>query len=320
MDGEGDGSWVLVAPRRARQALEPLVERHAARRRVVVHERDDVPTAEEWPSLVPSGARGLLLVGDRRRSPTTALPGLVVPDATGRPVPAGWVPAGRDLSRFVAAANHVHTRTAPSPVAVLGQRTARYQRLCGRLVHHLGDTDSVRWGGERVTREDLVAGLSSGLGMAVYLGHGRPSGWAAYRGLRAHHLAPVAEEPVGCLMSVTCWTASRWQVGTSFAERVVLAGVAASSLGAVRPVLHLDSTRVVVALAHALREGPPDVAGLLRRVFAGGGTVGAADAAAYRLCGDPLALLAGADHASERAHAVFAPEPDFRPAPAVVAS
>ena len=307
------GAWVLVTPAWARELLEPLVAQHATRGDVVVHVREVVPAPGSWPSLVPPRSRGVLVVGNRRRSPTTVLPGLFVPDAAGRQVPAGWVPDTGDLARFVAAAVSVQQRTAAAPVAVLGQRSERYQRLCRRFVHHLRDVESVRWGGERLTREDLVDGLSSGLGTAVYLGHGRPAGWAAYRGLRAHHLTPVATAPLGCLLSVTCWTASRWRVGTSFAEQAVVTGAAASSLGAIRPVLHLDSTRVVVALARALRSEPHDVADLLSQTFlaAGGRTP---ESQAFRLCGDPAALLAGADDAAAAARAVFAPAPDYRPA------
>ena len=312
MSTPGDGAWVLVAPARARSTLEPLVAQHATRGGVVVHVQEHVPEPGSWPSLVPGGARAVLVVGNRRRSPTTVLPGLFVRDGTGRQVPAGWVPDTGDLSRFVAASVAVQRRTAAAPVAVLGQRSERYQRLCQRLVHHLHEVESVRWGGERLTREDLVDGLSSGLGTVVYLGHGRPAGWAAYRGLRAHHLTPVAAAPVGCLMSVTCWTASRWRVGTSFAEQVVLSGAAAASLGAVRPVLHLDSTRVVVAMARALRTEPRDVAGLLSRTFLAGEQL-TPESTAFRLCGDPAALLAGADDAASRARAVFAPAPDYRP-------
>ena len=213
--------------------------------------------------------------------------------ADGSWVPVGWLPAARDLSAFVAAAAAVAGRRDRSPVAVLGQRSPRYQKLSERLVHHLGELPSVRWGAERVTREDLVAGLGLGLGTAVYLGHGRPTGWAAYRGLRAAHLS--LSSPLGALLSLTCWTASRRGVGTSFSEQVVLQGTAAAAVGAIRPVLHLDNTRIVVALAAALLQGPaPDVGSLLRAMLLTDGAP-TVEAASYRLVGDPLASLSGAD-------------------------
>ncbi|HZJ05085.1 MAG TPA: C25 family cysteine peptidase [Nocardioidaceae bacterium] len=313
MPGTYDGAWVLVTPARFRAELDALVLEHARRREVVVHEREEVPGAADWPSLVPADTRGVLVVGNRRRSPATVLPGLFVPDREGRPVAAGWVPATPALPVFAAAAAAVQRREAVAPVAVLGQRSARYQRLSSRLVHHLGDVEAVRWGAERITREDVVTALASGLGTAVYLGHGRPSGWAAYRGLRAGHLSSLAAEPVGCLLSLTCWTASRWRVGTSFAEQVVLLGAAAASMGAVRPVLHLDTTRVVLGLAAALHQRAPDVATLLSSTFLDLEGLPTAEAGLFRLCGDPLAPTASEEHAAERARAVFAPAPDVRP-------
>lgn len=314
------GPWVVVAPRSTRSALRPLTSAHQRTRDVVVRHPKSLPAYDEWQRLVPSGASGVLLLGDRRRSPTTALPGLFVPDADGRPVPAGWVPAVADLSHFVATAVAVLDRSEAAPIAVLGQRSQRYQRLSDRLVHHLGASEALRWGAERITREDVVAGLGSGLGAAVYLGHGRPSGWAAYRGMRAVHLSSLAAQPLGALVSVTCWTASRWRVGTSFAEEVVLSGAAAASVGAVRPVLHLDTTRIVVGLAHGWRTGADDIAGLLSSAFLDSAGLPTPEASQFRLCGDPLARVSGVTGASMRARAVFAPAPSWSPKTAGVAS
>jgi len=314
------GCWVLVAPRDETAVLRPLVRAHEQAREVVVRSSAVVPSHDDWRRLVPAGAAGVLVVGDRRRSPTTVLPGPFVLAEDGYVVPAGWVPATGDLSRWVASAVAVQGRRAVSPVAVLGQRSPRYQRLSARFVHHLHEVESLRWGAERLTREDLVAALSSGLGAAVYLGHGRPSGWAAYRGLRAQHLAPLADRPLGALLSVTCWTASRHRVGTSFAEQVVLSGAAAASAGAIRPVQHLDTMRIVVALARGWRAGAGNVAGLLSAAFLdpiGRPTV---EAASFRLCGDPLAKVTAAEDCVARARAVFAPAPDWSATEADVAS
>jgi hypothetical protein len=310
---DASGAWVLVAPPDVTRDLRALVTSHAAVRPVVVHERTSLPSYGEWPALVPRGAAGVLVAADRRHSPRSALPGVFVTDAAGCAVPAGWLPAGRaGVGRFATAAAAVQAREAPGPLAVLGQRSARYQRLAERMVHHLGTTPSVRWGSERLTREDLCDALTAGLGAAVYLGHGRPSGWAGYRGLRAAHLDALSAHPLGCLLSVTCWTASRWRVGASFAEQAVLQGSAAAAVGAVRPVDHLASTRVVVALASAFRSGPQDVATLLRETLLERG-LPRPEAADLRLVGDPLARLTSEAGAARRAAAVFAPPPDLRP-------
>lgn len=308
------GRWILVGDEAGRQALAPLARRHARTREVHVS-RAALPTDERgWRRLLGSGAGALVVVGPYRRSPRHVLPGPLLVDRDGRAVPAGWVPGVRDLEGFVRAAVLVSARRDRSgPVAMLGQRTPRYQHLAARMERYLAAVPRVRWGAERVTREDLLAGLASGLGVAVYLGHGRPSGWAAYRGLRAADLEPLAQAPLGSLLSVTCWTASRRGVGISFAERVVLAGAAASSLGAVRPVLHLDSTRVVVSLAEALARQPRDVGTLLQRTFVDGSGALLPESSAYRLCGDPAAMLWSADGAAAAADAVFAPPPHFVP-------
>ena len=313
MRTDDHGCWVLVAPRSRLPQLDPLVELRSASRPVRVIARDDPPVADEWARLVPGGAAGVLLVGDRRRSPGRVTERPFVRAADGGWVPVGWLPAARDLSAYVGAAAAVSGRRDRSPVAVLGQRSPRYQKLSERLVHHLGDLPSLRWGAERMTREDLVAGLGLGLGVAVYLGHGRPSGWAAYRGMRAAHLSGLSS-PLGALLSLTCWTASRRGVGTSFSEQVVLQGTATAAVGAIRPVLHLDNTRIVVALAAALRGPAPDVATLLRAMLLAGGAP-TAEASSYRLIGDPLASLSGAENVLSRAGAVFAPAPDQLPTP-----
>ena len=307
-----DGCWVLVAPRARLPELDRLVELRAAEREVRVVTRDVPPAPDEWARLVPAGAAGVLVVGDRRRSPGTVTGTPFVPTAGGGRATVGWLPGARDLASYVEAVVAVAGRLDPSPVAVLGQRSPRYQRLGARLAHHLGEVPHVSWGAERLTREDLVAGLGVGLGPAVYLGHGRPSGWAAYRGLRAAHLLP--EQPVGALLSLTCWTASRRGVGTSFCEQVVLQGSAAAAVGAVRPVLHLDNARMVVALAAALRAGAPHVGALLRSMLLVHGEP-TPEASAYRLVGDPLATLAGSAGALDRALAVFAPAPTLEAVP-----
>ena len=86
----------------------------------------------------------------------------------------------------------------------------------------------------------------------------------------------------------------------------MLQGAAAAAVGAIRPVLHLDNTRIVVALAAALRGPAPDVGSLLRAMLLADGAP-TAEAASYRLVGDPLASLSGADDVLARAGAVFAP-------------
>lgn len=308
------------------ETLRPWLEAHAALRGV------DVVRA--LPDRIPAGVEAVVRVGDQRLSPARALRGPVLPTSDVRGwVPAGWVPADEGLPAFVAAAASAVRRADEAPVAILGQRSQRYARLAERLESNLKPDQTVRWTAERITREDLLAALGCGLGLAVYLGHGRPNGWAAYRGLRSTHLLEPEHRgsgrPLGALVSVTCWTASRWRTRRSFTEQAVGSGRAAAAVGSIRPVEHLASTRLVLALAGALQSNPPTTIGaLMVRIAlpvvpmrphltppAGGQArlVPRPEAGTLRLVGDPCAPLAAAAGAAAHARSVFAPALDHVP-------
>lgn len=303
-------TWVLAAPRAALAPLRALVREHERSREVRVVDPGPLEVLRE----AADGAAGLLLVGDRRRGPRTALPGPFVEDACGRLVPVGWLPdLGAELELFARAAARVQRRSGPAgPIAVLGQREPRYLQLAGRMEANLRGRGAppfqlLRWTSERITRDDVVRGLRLGIGAGVYFGHGRPSGWAGYHGLRAVHIVEAAGEPLGALLSVTCLTASRHRVSLSFSEAVVAGGAAAAAVGAVAHVAHLDSMRWMLGLAEALRSGesrlgpallaaaPPDPR--LQRP--------------YRIVGDPLARLVGTAEGERRAARVFAPPAEY---------
>jgi hypothetical protein len=303
-------TWVLAAPRAALGPLRALVREHERSQEVRVVE----PGPGEALREAADGADGLLLVGDRRRGPRTALPGPFLEDPAGRLVPAGWLPdLGDGLEVFARAAARVQRRSGPlGPVAVLGQREPRFLQLAGRMEANLSGRDApplqlLRWTSERITRDDVVRGLRLGIGAGVYFGHGRPSGWAGYHGLRAWHLVEAPGEPLGALLSVTCLTANRHRVSLSFTEAVVAGGAAAAAVGAVAHVAHIDNMRWMLGLADALRAGearlgpallaaaPPD-----RRLQT-----------PYRIVGDPLARLVGTARGAQRAARVFAPAPEL---------
>jgi len=298
---------VLVAPPGAAVQLRRLVRAHERERPVrVLGPREPSALAE---ALV--GASGVLVVGDRRRAPRGALPGPVLHDAEGRPVPAGWLPDVRPLlGGFAAAAARVLRRgvAQPGPLALLSQWQPRYLRLAARMDARLATAGGppfplLRWTSERITRDDLASGLRSGLGLAIYFGHGRPSGWAGYHGLRAHHLVGQPGEPLGAMLSVTCLTASRWRVGLSFSEAVTLGGAAAGAVGAVAEVGHLTSMRWMLGLADALCEGETRLGPALVRAL----PPDPAAAHPYRILGDPLAPLIGTPLGADRAARVPAP-------------
>ena len=310
------GTWVLAAPRERIRTLRPLISAHERQRPVKVVELPGgtLPESTFWPDAL-AGADGLLIIGDRRRSPRTVLPGPFLADAAGRLVPAGWLPnSGNEaLTRYARVAARVLRRTVEHPraLALLGQRQDRFVHLVERMVANLcrnnpSPVATYRWTADRITRDDLSRALRCGLGAAVYFGHGRPSGWAGYHGLRAHHLAGQRGEPLSALLSVTCWTASRWGVGLSFSELAVLEGVAAAAFGAVAPTAHVQNTRWMLGLVRALREGNVRLGHVLLRAAP-------ADEyqwSPYRILGDPLAPLVGVPDATERAERVWAPAPD----------
>ncbi|HET9441757.1 MAG TPA: C25 family cysteine peptidase, partial [Acidimicrobiales bacterium] len=300
----------VVAAAPALAALGPLLDAYRAGGAVV----DGVdPGAGGVPApealLETAGAAdAVVLVVPRARSPRTVVPGPTLPGAGGGRVPVGVVadvgPEG--LSRFATAAAAVHRRphaaAAPSAsVAVLAQRDPRYLDLAERILRLLGEsapaTPRFTWTGAELIRDDLVAGLGTGLGLAVYVGHGRPIGWVGYRGTRAHHLGDL-DHPVGAVLSLACSTASRRRTGLSFAEALPLQGSAAACLGAVGPTRHIDNARWALRLVQGVAAGCRSV-GELVALAEPESTIGRA----YRILGDPLAPLAdepGAAGAAER--------------------
>jgi hypothetical protein len=298
------GAWLLLAPAGAARELRPLVRAHERERPVRVLDGELVPELID-------GAAGVLVVGDRRRSPRNAVPGAVLTDSGGRPVPVGWLPDVRgQLARFAVAAARVLRRSEQpaGPLAVLGQWEERFLRLADRMEARLAPFPVLRWTAERLTQTDLVRGLRAGLGVGVYLGHGRSVGWAGYHGLRARHLIDEPGEPMGALLSVTCLTASRWRTGLSFSEAVVLGGAAAGAVGAVAEVRHTDNMRWMLGAAEALHDGEHQLGPLLARALPGDRRT----LAAYRIIGDPLAPLAGTAAGARRAARIWAPAPEER--------
>ena len=296
----------VVASSRALDALEPLCRAYARVGAVALVEAD-LPDEAELRSLAGE-ADAILVAGDRRRSPRTALRGPVVASPDGRRVPVGWVPdvGWREVRRFAAAAASVHARRGEPvrvrTVAVLAQRSRRYRDLSERIERLLTESGGVasplRWTADVLVRADLAHGLGYGLSAAVYVGHGRPVGWVAYRGTRAHHLAG-AQEPTAAVLSLTCLTASRRRVGTSFAEGIVLAGGAASAFGAVCSTDHRWNARWALRVAGGLAAGYDSLGELVAGAEAHDPGV-----AAYRIVGDPVAPLLDHPDATARAEAL----------------
>lgn len=203
------------------------------------------------------------------------------------------------LRRFARAAASVHSRPGGRPsIALLAQRSPRYRDLAGRVRRVLAERTAATpvswWTADEVVRDDLVTGLGLGLGVALYVGHGRPVGWVGYRGTRAHHF-PVPAAPVGAILSLACLTASRRRTWLSFSEALVMRGCAAATLAAVGKTLHLDNVRWALRIARALGDGAATIGELV--VLA---EPPSADRS-YRILGDPLAPLRDAPGARQAA-------------------
>lgn len=339
------GTWVVAGSPRALVELAPLI---AARRALgpVLEWAGDVAELLASPDVyLPRDTAGLLVVGDRRRSPGRMLPGLFVGLADGWRVPVGWLPEVVDsggprgrggpggqfaestastrstgstqpapaLATYArAAATILERSTSDRTFVVLGQWEDRFLRVglrTARWLERHGHADTrVLWTADRIARSDMVSGLRLGPAVAVYFGHGRPRGWAGYHGVRREHFDGPWSEPVGALVALCCENASRLRTGLSFAEQLVLAGVCGGMMAAVSRTRHEDNRRWGPELCEAFTERQP--ATLAELVEATRVPEPLKHTTVYRFIGDPLIPLAGAEGAAVRARQVFAPAPD----------
>lgn len=305
---------LLCATRKAATALSELVE---AWRSAAVHvELEHFTGATPDVATLVAGHDTLnaaLLVSSARRAPGTVLPAPFARRRGGARVPIAWLPF-RDtasLQRFAATAARVQRRAGNRrALALLGQWLPNYLRVADRM-HHLardGGVRAFRWTGDAITRESMIDALGCGLGLGLYVGHGRSMGWVGYHGVRAHHFHDQelgasrrsAREPMGAILSLCCRTASRKRVGMSYAESLPLLGVAAASFGAVGDTLHSDNTRWAVGVCSALAAGASTVGDLLVRAAPASPTA----LQSYRLIGDPLAPLGSDERSLRRAQRV----------------
>jgi len=296
----------VVASSVALAALEPLLKAYRQRFTLqIIETQGEVPERPVLRQLV-SQADALLLVGTRRRSPRTVLPGPVLESHDGRWVPVGWLPevGTASLRKFAEAAAQVHQRAAePSPqvMAVLSQWNPKYlnlaHRIEGLLDEHRENSAVLRWSADQLIRDNLVQGLGCGLTAAFYVGHGRPVGWVGYHGMRAHHFHQDTGHPLGALFSLCCATASRKRTGLSFAEALPLMGKTAASFGAVEATLHADNTRWALGLCRAIDQGAATLGELIVQAMPKSNSA----LSSYRILGDPLAPLVAAPHAYHQA-------------------
>jgi hypothetical protein len=253
-----------------------------------------------------AGCDAVMVAGDQSRAPATMVEGPFLPLQNGRRVPVGWLPlAGREsLHRILHTIERVHSRPrGPVSLAVLSQRSPRYLAVAGRVFSVLSRHRGIlvyQWTAERVLKEAMVHGVRTGIGCAMYVGHGRPIGWVGYYGTRIHDFTGTGGEPAGAILSLCCETASRKRTGLSFSESLVTCGVAAASFGAARKTFHIGNTRWAVNVCEALRQGVSSLGELLVRAC----PPQESSWRNYRIIGDPLAPLQGWAGAAKRARKI----------------
>jgi hypothetical protein len=285
----------VIGSNRQLDSLAPL--RHAYRARGIDELAvlaNDLLTPEALGELA-GDVDAVLLAYPRHRAPSTVVPWPTVAAARERRIAVGLVPDhGDSLARFAVAAAAVHERAGDpattASIALLAQRSRRYLDLAGRIRRLLlagGRAPAAMfwWPADEIVRDDVTIGLRYGLAVAWYVGHGRPSGWVGYAGIRAHHLAD-ADAPSGVVVSLACQTLSRRHIALSFGERLVAQGSAAATIGSVSATRHVANARWSLRLVDAVSNGVRTAGDLLVAA-----EPDVAVARTYRLVGDPMAPL-----------------------------
>ncbi len=297
-------TWVLVGSADARAHLSPLISAHRSHR--VVREVD----SSAFCNSDLNDAAGVLVVGDPRKSPRSALPGVFLRAQNGRRVAVGWLPdIAERLEIFANSAAKVQLRKTPAAdcghVVLLGESEKRALDLARHLNETLIDKVQVfQWTAERLRRPDLIAALQGGAGAAFYVGRGTPAGWFAYGGFDGSDANLACGRSIGAVLSFTCSVACRSGTALSFCEEMVLSGLCAAALGATGLTLHHRNVKLALAAAQSLRATSTTLAEVLLAPRLPLNSLNR-----YRIIGDPLAPLIGDPDSLGKARQVFAPAP-----------
>ncbi|MFT3749729.1 MAG: C25 family cysteine peptidase [Agriterribacter sp.] len=248
------------------------------------------PAQDFYNSMLSGDIDAVLVAGKKSYAPSTVLPGPFL-FTQKKKTPAAWLPLQKeaDVFSFIQTLKKVHRRKKTVPgMALLAQWHPQYLRLTQRMTDLLEDKIPVfKWTGDVITREGVVKALGTGLGMGIYFGHGRPVGWVGYYGMRSHHFENFTGNPLGCMLSLCCKTASRKRTGLSYAESLPLMGVSAAAFGAVCETRHTDNMKWAIRICDAVNEGIDNLADLL--IYAEPPNIEAVEH--YRIIGDPFAPL-----------------------------
>lgn len=209
----------------------------------------------------------------------------------------GYVPEDRHLTRFADAAAEVALRAGETgPVALLAQWDERAYRIAEEASHFA--PSPLLWPAYKITGRDLPAALGIGLGACMYFGHGHAGAWDGYWGIDAAKLAGAMQEPLGVVFSLTCFSNARPPGALSFCEELVLSGCCAAAYGSGGHTSHRRNGALGIAIGKAAAR-EETLAGVLRNCGASWLSM-----AAYRVVGDPAAVLRGSECSRERARGV----------------
>lgn len=249
------------------------------------------------------GAAGVILIADPETPVGEAVEGTHVSDRD-RFVPIGVLPD--DPRAFAAAA--LAQRRAPSearltrgPFVLLSSREdhvrERANRMSAILTHGEAPFRDLPTG--RIDRATLLTALASGPGLVIYTGEGNAHGWGGYGRLQSWELHQPGTEPLGALISLSCSGSARLGSLHGLCESVVAHGSAASALGAVSEVPSKDNENLGTVLVERLNAGAANLAEALPEPTS--------ELQLFRISGDPLAPLIGADGARTALRRISAP-------------
>jgi len=281
----------LLVPKSVKTDLGPILDAYSAcGHNTEVGVFETVPNKKELEKMLNFDTDAVLMVCPPRRAPATLVDGPFLKNVE-KSIPIGLFPLRNktSLQSFATTILKVHNKKKDVlSIALLSQKYPRYSHLVDRMKASLtGEIASFRWTSHELTREDMIKGLRLGLGLSIYFGHGRPTGWVGYYGLRAHHFKTNNGQALGAMLNLCCNTASRRKVGYSFAEKMVMKGVTSASFAAVRPTLHTDNTRWSVGLCKAIEQGARSLDELLLQAA----PLNNSAIEHYRIIGDPLASI-----------------------------
>ncbi len=282
----------LVSNIKYKKHLQPLISTwldKGFRVHVEFTEQHETPTSRALQDIA-TASDAVMMLYPVRKSPAAMVQAPFL-QVGSRKVVVGLVPVSdiKSLQNFTDTAVEVHRRkTVDQPVTLLAQRMPRYLQVTDRIYHELKQEvhPVFRWSSDLVFAGDMLYGINQGPSVCLYLGHGRPSGWSGYFGIRSHHITAFRNKPSAAIISLCCWTAARKRVKHSFCESLIMNGITPFAVGAVKPTLFTENTRWAINFIQAIRSGAMTAGELVRLSCPTQRSV-----AHYRFFGDPTVPL-----------------------------